>query len=169
MTRGRHAYEFQDAHARLLTCLHASCAQGFAVRLSQISLSTRHTSTRAHAKMSDSRQRARCADARASMHVAASGPLRTGARARTRRECMSMPESANIARPRAFAADISAVRIACRVRRNEIASEKAVEMHADCKLISVAPPGFSLQPGRQRVSRPCAAVSPTGVGTYLNV
>ena len=60
-------------------------------------------------KMSDSTQGARCADERACMCTAASGPLQTGARARAVRECMSVPDSTNVGLARAFAADIRAV------------------------------------------------------------
>ena len=43
------------------------------------------------------------------MRTAASGPRRTGARAGAVREYMCLPESANIARPRAFVADMSLI------------------------------------------------------------
>ena len=64
--------------------------------------------------------------------MAATDPLVPGARARALREYVSVPESTNIARLRAFAADMW---IAL-VRRNEIASEKAMEKPGDCKFFS---------------------------------
>ena len=74
--------------------------------------------------------------------MAATDPLVPGARARALREYVSVPESTNIARLRAFAADMW---IAL-VRRNEIASEKAMEKPGDCKFFSVNNTGVSLQP-----------------------
>ena len=75
--------------------------------------------------------------------MAATDPLVPGARARALREYVSVPESTNIARLRAFAADMW---IAL-VRRNEIASEKAMEKPGDCKFFSGNTTGASLQPG----------------------
>ena len=75
--------------------------------------------------------------------MAATDPLVPGARARALREYVSVPESTNIARLRAFAADMW---IAL-VRRNEIASEKAMEKPGDCKFFSGNTTGVSLQPG----------------------
>ena len=74
--------------------------------------------------------------------MAATDPLVPGARARALREYVSVPESTNIARLRAFAADMW---IAL-VRRNEIASEKAMEKPGDCKFFSGNTTGVSLQP-----------------------
>ena len=76
--------------------------------------------------------------------MAATDPLVPGARARALREYVSVPESTNIARLRAFAADMW---IAL-VRRNEIASEKAMEKPGDCKFFSGNTTGVSLQPVR---------------------
>ena len=74
--------------------------------------------------------------------MAATDPLVPGARARALREYVSVPESTNIARLRAFAADMW---IAL-VRRNEIASEKAMEKPGDCKFFSGNTTGVSLEP-----------------------
>ena len=73
--------------------------------------------------------------------MAATDPLVPGARARALREYVSVPESTNIARLRAFAADMW---IAL-VRRNEIASEKAMEKPGDCKFFSGNTTEVSLQ------------------------
>ena len=82
--------------------------------------------------------------------MAATDPLVPGARARALREYVSVPESTNIARLRAFAADMW---IAL-VRRNEIASEKAMEKPGDCKFFSGNTTGVSLQPGGSEVAAP---------------
>ena len=83
--------------------------------------------------------------------MAATDPLVPGARARALREYVSVPESTNIARLRAFAADMW---IAL-VRRNEIASEKAMEKPGDCKFFSVNTTGVSLQPEDPPFSSVC--------------